>query len=832
MAFTNVVTAVVLAATAAQQDTGNADRLSQLLSQPRATGEFLVAFSDTSAASHWQAKHNEIETKKLADPKIILLRTTDEIAMSLVAEQPELSLVPNLIGKLAGVQDPSAGAFSTGLDRIDQRGNLATTSSYYQWSTSGRGVTVYILDDEILTSHQDFLSLPGETRAVTNAWNSPTSAGAQTAHGTQMASIAAGIRSGVAKSANIKAVDVVGPTIVGPGLLLADVLDGLDWIELDAAAGSQRAIVNMSFTFPFTTILNDKADYLSTTYNIVMVAAAGNDSDDAANYSPASAKHALTVGTLNQLGSPLDTILPSSNYGSAVKLYAPGVSINAAWPSSATSYAAYPDGSSQAAAHVSGIAARTLESRSMATASATRAAIINNATSGAIAGPLPVGSPNLIAFSDFTSTRINAGFITTTTTNDAATTVDNRAGITISAGSSNGGTVFCSLVPFISRSGSSAFFSLYVNGINTSGWTLPNNVCATGLYSSVSGVRIGAGGYVYAVINRYSALTFTPVKQTYLYKFTLSGGVVWSQQIGANATTGAKLSIATHSGSDAIIVAGTTNDTIAGTTSIGGSDGFVVAFDSSGSQLWQHKFGSTSNDIITAAASDPLGTRIYAVGHTDGVVTGATSLTGTAVTANLGGLDVFVAEVNTTSIPSVSRTLQFGTSANDYGTAITYRSSPLGFVVAGNTLGTFAPSRLGGGAQDAFFVPVLASTFQQAVSPKQFGASGDENVTGVFSPTLTNDIFLSGHTDGSLSHGTNPGGVDLFVTKYSGSGDFLWEWQSLVIGDEISAALASNDQYSDGKAELNLVGRTTSTSWPVVGGLGGTEAFLVDLEAY
>lgn len=377
------------------------------------------------------------------------------------------------------------------------------------------------------------------------------------------------------------------------------------------------------------------------------------------------------------------------------------------------------------------------------------------------------------------------------------------------------------------------FFQYYVGGAKTDFWTLPlTSTCASGMVWSVAGVKIGSGGYVYAVLNS-STISIPPTRQSHLYKFTLGGTVVWNQQIGANATSAAGLSAVTIGGTEYIVVTGDTSDAITGTTPIGGSDGFAVAFNNSGTQQWARRFGSSGNETVRAMVTNPIGTRIYAVGHTNGLVSGATSLTGTAVVSNAGLNDALIVEIRTDAVPGVTRTVQFGSSGGDSATAVSYDASLSRLVVAGETDSSLSLARLGGGGQDAFWVSILNSTFQQAIPVQQFGSAGNETVRGVFSPALTSDVFISGSTTGSLSFKANPdGNNDVFLSKYSASGNFIWDWQSVVAGNESGGLLASEDAFSEGPAPLYMGGSTDVAGWPISGGLGAGDAYLLMLEGY
>lgn len=58
--------------------------------------------------------------------------------------------------------------------------------------------------------------------------------------------------------------------------------------------------------------------------------ASGGSNTDAANYSPGRVPEAITVSS----SSITDNRAPSTNYGKVVDIYAPGVGITSAWPTS------------------------------------------------------------------------------------------------------------------------------------------------------------------------------------------------------------------------------------------------------------------------------------------------------------------------------------------------------------------------------------------------------------------------------------------------------------------------------------------------------------------
>ena len=135
--------------------------------------------------------------------------------------------------------------------------------------------------------------------------------------------------------------------------------------------------------------LNTAANSLANS-GVFLAVAAGNESQNACNVSPASAASAYTTAASDRT----DLRASFSNYGSCVDGYAPGVSIKSAWLSSGTRTIS---GTSMATPHVAGVGA-LYKSTFGDQSSATVASWINtNATAGVIRSN-PSGTPNRLLF--------------------------------------------------------------------------------------------------------------------------------------------------------------------------------------------------------------------------------------------------------------------------------------------------------------------------------------------------------------------------------------------------------------------------------------------------
>jgi aqualysin 1 len=277
-----------------------------------------------------------------------------------------------------------------GLDRIDQR-DLPLSNSY-TYEATGAGVTAYIIDTGILTSHSEFGGrATGGYTAIDDGRGTTDCHG----HGTHVAGTVGGATYGVAKGVSLVAVRVLDCNGRGPN---SGVIAGMDWIVGQHAAGAP-AVANMSLGGGADQATDDAVQRMIADGVTTAVAAGNGDilgnPQNACNYSPARAPNAITVGSTTST----DARSSWSNYGTCLDLFAPGSSITSAGITSSTATAT-KSGTSMATPHVAGVAALYLSANTGAAPSAVRDAIVAAATPNKVGNPL-TGSPNLLLYSAF-----------------------------------------------------------------------------------------------------------------------------------------------------------------------------------------------------------------------------------------------------------------------------------------------------------------------------------------------------------------------------------------------------------------------------------------------
>ncbi|WP_063837067.1 S8 family serine peptidase [Phaeacidiphilus oryzae] len=224
--------------------------------------------------------------------------------------------------------------------------------------TTGAGQTVAVIDSGVRASHVDLKGqvLPGKDflTPADKGWVDHSASGQ--GHGTAMASAIAGHGHGPGGSEGMKG--------IAPGAKILPIAVALTGDSNNAAATSHQdvaaairwavdhhaGVINMSIGNLTSSAEELSAVAYAEQHNVVLVAAAGNDSLDNVGY-PAKYPGVISVGGLTKA----DTVWSGENYGH-ITVVAPAENIVSANNGSDTQYG-MGTGTSPAAAYVSGLAA-------------------------------------------------------------------------------------------------------------------------------------------------------------------------------------------------------------------------------------------------------------------------------------------------------------------------------------------------------------------------------------------------------------------------------------------------------------------------------------------
>ncbi|KAG9125005.1 subtilisin-like serine protease [Ceratobasidium sp. 392] len=238
-----------------------------------------------------------------------------------------------------------------GLARMTQNTSLNQLPSEYLYpakidAPKYEGVVrAYVLDTGVMTVHEQF---GNRAKLSTSSFILGNQLDTGTGHGTHVAGIIGGATVGVDPE-----VEIISVKVLGPGSGAKAVTAAIQWVEDEYLQSGVPSIINMSLTFPGPGIpLVDAAANAAVASGVHVVAAAGNQGQDAGQISPARAADILTVGA----SDINDNIWSMSNFGASVKIFAPGVDIRSAAITGRRDLR-LDTGTSMAAPHVAGLIA-------------------------------------------------------------------------------------------------------------------------------------------------------------------------------------------------------------------------------------------------------------------------------------------------------------------------------------------------------------------------------------------------------------------------------------------------------------------------------------------
>ena len=214
---------------------------------------------------------------------------------------------------------------------------------------SGAGLVACVLDSGVDLDHPDLNVDVARSRTFITSGRDSKSADDGNGHGTHVAGTIGAIGGngqgvvGVAEGAEIIAIKVLSSSGSGS---YSGVIAGVEY-----AASAGCSVANMSLGGPVSQALDDAV--IAASRNVIFALAAGNESDDALNHSPARAGRFSgdNVYAISAVDSR-DRFASFSNYGTAVAYAAPGVAVESTWKNGGYNTIS---GTSMASPHAAGV---------------------------------------------------------------------------------------------------------------------------------------------------------------------------------------------------------------------------------------------------------------------------------------------------------------------------------------------------------------------------------------------------------------------------------------------------------------------------------------------
>jgi hypothetical protein len=300
-------------------------------------------------------------------------------------------------------------------------------------------------------------------------------------------------------------------------------------------------------------------------------------------------------------------------------------------------------------------------------------------------------------------------------------------------------------------------------------------------YSATAfGVAVDAGGNAVVVGSFSGSLDFgcgmissTSTSDIFVARYSSTGSCLWSKKLGSSSGTPATAYSVAVDGSGNIVVTGWFSGSLdfggGSIASAGVDDIFIAKYSSTGAYLWAKRLGGLSNDHAYSITTDN-NSNIIVTGYFAGTADfGGGSLT------SAGGADIFIAKYLPTGAYMWAK--RIGGSGSDIGWSVTTDSSDT-IVVTGHFSGSVD---FGGGlltsAGGKDILVAKYSTNGAHIWSNSFGSPTDDCSYGVAVDGYGN-VLLTGIFTGTIDFGGGPmspaGGGDIYLAKYSSSGQYVW----------------------------------------------------------
>jgi Tfp pilus assembly protein PilZ len=307
----------------------------------------------------------------------------------------------------------------------------------------------------------------------------------------------------------------------------------------------------------------------------------------------------------------------------------------------------------------------------------------------------------------------------------------------------------------------------------------------------------------------------------YVAKYDTAGTVVWAESAGGPSFESG-IGLASDANGNVVVTGFFRQSFMYGSTqltSAGDPDIFVARYDPAGNVAWARQAGSTNVDVGMGVAMDASG-RAVVTGTFEGTVQ-----FGTTTLVSAGQRDVFVAMYDASG--NVVWAKRGGGTSADVG----YAAAVDGF---GNTYVTgyfydsadFGATTLTDAGNGDMFLVAYGPNGNELAAVR---AGGSESETGEdIAIDPSGNVIVTGEFRGTSVFGstslTSAGRDDIFIAKFSSSGDVLWAWGAGTTGDDRGFGVAAD--RSDFVVSTGTFGGTVKFGHTSLTSVGATDIFV------
>ena len=265
-----------------------------------------------------------------------------------------------------------------------------------------------------------------------------------------------------------------------------------------------------------------------------------------------------------------------------------------------------------------------------------------------------------------------------------------------------------------------------------------------------NGISVDSNGNAYIVGYTEGTLpgqTRVGRRDYFLVKYTESGLLLWTRQVGAESGSAEGNGVSTDANSN-VYITGFTNESLSGQAKVGLDDYFLAKYTESGFLLWTRVGGAESGDTQGNGVSVGPDQRVYIVGFTDVGISGQTQV---------GRSDYFLAQYSESGALLWAR--QAGTkSLFTQGTGVSSDN-------AGNIYITgFLSSSRYYETSKSFIAKYMDNG--SLLWSEQLGTESGASAGAGVAVDYTGNAYITGTTDIGLAGESQVGFSDYFIAKY------------------------------------------------------------------